>query len=285
MKHFIITIFIFNSLLLSKSFNIEFNGQLDDDLFIIKSTPQETSMVSAMQMHNPSKFFYYLDTTVESEKIYGILDIDKKFEIKEDEIYIIALGNEREELRPENKLHFRTHFKADDLLVNSKIFIPSLLPEKDDAPKYPTWFQNKEDICVNENNEPSQINLIYNEYNYYNLWENAIISLGIILPEEGNIKIEWMNLDGNKIFEYNYLITNTIQNIQPTKNFYKLSLNTHQLTEANGQVFSINKKMDDDKIIELSANDLIITYKNKKYYIDMPYPMPYINRIFTKSLK
>jgi hypothetical protein len=259
---------------------LKMNGALDDDLFIIKSTSKETKMLSANQMHNPNDTFDYMDTPIKSIHLAGFIKMKKKYEIKEKEIYIFALANEREEFNPEYKLYSRTHYKSVELKINNKTLIPSMLPENNDLVMYPLWFQTKSDYC----GTMSMMDETYEGYNYYNIWENATVNLGIVVKGEGKFKLDWFNSETEKEFYYiEDLKKNKIVNITPHSYRSYQMLSTHPMAESNNEVWN-NIPINDFEIINRSAVDIEINFKGETYYIDLPYPMPYINRIFVMSI-
>lgn len=267
-----------------EKFNIKMNGELDDDLFIVKVTKDNLKMTHCMQMHNPKNIFNYNGKSIVSTPIYGMIELDENIYTTKNEITLFFEANEREELFNLPKLRERTHFKAVELFINNKILIPSLLPEKNDVPDYPTWFgsDSEEGFCtIDLKGGPKNTSV----FNYYKLWENAICGTGILLPSSAEVEIFLFNEIGEKLFTFKEYITqepkNLLSNEVKNKNF-----NSHILTEIDGNLYSqFEIKTNDSYIKENAITKMIIKYNHEYFSIPFPYPMPYPNRIYAMSLK
>ena len=97
------------------AFEVSMKGDLDDDLIIIKASPTDWNFMDCLQMHNPTNIFSLDGKSIKSTHIPGWIDYKKVITIKDNEIILIALANEREEKREEKVLYARTHYKSDAL--------------------------------------------------------------------------------------------------------------------------------------------------------------------------
>ncbi|SMP85853.1 hypothetical protein SAMN06313486_10110 [Epsilonproteobacteria bacterium SCGC AD-308-P11] len=221
------------------SVNIKMNGMLDDDLFIMTTSTKGWDFKECFQMHNPNERFFLDGQKCLSQHISGWIDYDKNISMKKKQIILIALANEREESVADKKLVLRTHYKSSEVFVNNNILIPSMLPEKNDLPDAPLWFD---------------INSDKNSYNYYNFWENAVINVGLIFSAAGIYNISLFNLDGELVASCFTHIRNTASHIK-----FKLlkaeGVELHELTEIDGGVFGIKGMLppDDEKVRKCTA--------------------------------
>lgn len=257
--------------------NIKIKGDLDDDLFIVKVNTEKAKMLVCQQMHNPKNFFDYRGTAVPSADIYGVIDYNEDHFIKEDEIVLIMLANEREEINDLPTLNSRTHFKAVDLYCNEKVVIPSLMPEFDDVPGYPVWFTEGETYCSVSAKKPKN-------YNYYKMWENAICGTAIIVPFFGEVEVFLFNKDDDITFKYNGIVTEEPQQLlsDATK---KSSFPDDLLAESNGTVYDYtDDEKSDDEIRKLCAHKIMIKKDSMIFVSTFPYPMPYPNRIYIQGI-
>jgi len=259
--------------IVSNNFTISMNGDLDDDLIILKSKPTSTIITDIHQMHNPSGIFKYNNNIYEIEHNPGYIKFNKQFTFNEDEIYLICLANEREEANVTKRI--RTHYKNEKLLVNNKEFLPPLMPEYNSVLNYPLWFKEDEKAAI----EKQDIN--GNTYNYYNLFENTTVQFGIILPKSCNLKVYLYNQNNELMYSYDEYITNNQKNLKSNE-FINNKLQEHPFTEINNILNDDSKKQikNDDFI-----NYVVIKYDSKIYNIPMPYPIMYPNLIFGISNK
>ena len=268
--NFFVVFFFFNFSLNAKSLKIKFNikikGDLDDDLFILKSDGDDVTFLECFQMHNPHKYFIYDSRLIPSKRIYGRIDFDKDFFIKRNEVFLIATANEREEISPKKELRKRTHFKSVDLFVDDEVLIPSLMPEYNDVPNYPTWFDAKNLPC-----EAS-----YKNYNYYKLWENSVINIGLVFYKEQEATIYLIDKDENILYKKQFFVSKKAKNAKFLKG--------HTLLEVDGSLYDGSSK-NDQKIKKMAVYYIGIENKDNFYLFKLPYPFVYINRIFTKALK
>ncbi len=264
-KTILILILFMTVLSADKNITISINGDLDDDLFILKNTPSTTNFLDCHQMHNPTDTFLYDGKVIPSKKIYGKIAFKKSYTLDSNDILLVMSANEREEINPTRSLEKRTHFKSVDLFADKDVLIPSLMPEYHDSPNYPLWFGKDDAPCMAQTSE----------YNYYQLWENAIVNLGIIFGDTGSYTLHFINKSDKILFSKTILVTKNVQNIK--------LLGTHPLTEVDGTVFAGDST--NDKLIKKEAIDAIIIEKDdERRYIKLPYFFPYINRIYVKGL-
>lgn len=258
-----------------KKIDLRMNGDLDDDLFIVKSSTNNCLMTHCFQMHNPKNIFNYIGKSIKSMPIYGQINFSESIELSNNEVIATFVANEREELYDIPKLRERTHFKAVPLFVNNKILIPSLLPENNDVPDYPTWFGSESEVC----NITQQAN---DGYNYYKLWENAVCGCGIIISEESKIVLKAFNDNEEIMFTYNsYINKNAIQLV--SDEIKNDDFEKHVLAEIDGFVYNQNHSYVDDEFVKKNAITKFILYIEKSNLtipIYLPYPLPYPNRIF-----
>lgn len=265
MKQIILILILFYiTLYADKSVTISIKGDLDDDLFILTSRSDATEFLDCFQMHNPTDRFFYDGEVVKSEKIYGLIDFNKTYNLTKDETLLIMTANEREEINPKRALLGRTHFKSVDMFADDKVLIPSLMPEYNDVPDYPLWFGEDEKPIIPQKRG----------YNYYQLWENAVVNLGLVFGNRGRYTLYFINYQNKILFKKIVTVTKKVQNIK--------LLGSHPLTEADGTIFAGDLKETDIKTKAIDA--LIIEHNSKRQYIKMPYFFPYINRIFIKGL-
>lgn len=248
------------------------NGDLDDDLFIIKNSFVKNGfeMLECYQMHNLTGKFYLDGQQFKSIQIPGYIEFDKQFNCDDTELYTFVTANEREDRNGSKTLMMRSHYKSVNLNINNSEFFPSIIPEKNDIPNYPTWYGTSEN----------------SNYNYYQLWENASINVGVVVPNKG--LYEFIMLDIN-----DEVVTKNTHRISTQTSRLKLKdirgvdvLKEHEFTELDGNVFSDSKPINDTLIRKNAIYKIIVKNQDKKVTtISLPYPLPYANRIFTKSLK
>lgn len=272
---------LYSALLMSSSLlsskikqnTLSMKGDLDDDLFIIKSNNNGNTLTHCLQMHNPKNFFAYEGNAVKSTQIYGVIDFKEKISIKSDEVFCVCVANEREEIYDLPKLRERSHFKAVDFFVDNKILIPSLMPEKNDVPNYPVWFGNENQPCsIDEKDKVVG-------YNYYKLWENAVCGVGLIFPKTGKVEIQLYNENGDRLFSFNEIVTNKPKQLISEQVKYD-DFEAHVLAEIDGFVYSENSNTDDEFIKKNAIVNAVISFDKETIQVTLPYPLPYPNRIY-----
>lgn len=254
----------------TKYLNISMNGDLDDDLIILKNkfSSFDFEVLDCFQMHNLAGKFNIGGTSCKSIQIPGYIEYNKNHTIEENEIISIFTANEREDRTNKKELMMRSHYKSTNLDINNVQFFPSVIPEKNDIPDYPTWYG----IGENAN------------YNYYQLWENAVVNTGLIFSASGEFEIILLDKENEIISHSKHYVSKKttivkFKTIRDVKTIF-----THPFTETDGTIFKDGKKMD-DKLIRKNAI-YSIAIKNsiqELVIIPLPYPMPYINRIYTKT--
>lgn len=258
---------------------VEMNGDLDDDLFIVKSSSTSEIMTHCFQMHNPKNIFNYNGLAVKSEPIYGIIEFNENIQINKKEVVSFFVANEREELFNLPELRKRTHFKAVDLKVNDQILIPSLIPENNDVPDYPTWYgrESSSAICpitmedLNTENE---------DYNYYEMWENAVCGGGFVLPQKGFVKFFLFNKFDEKMFTIEEYITE--KPIRLVSNELKYDdFEKHLLAEVDGGIHGAEDWIPNDNYVKRnSITKIVIQFEDELISVSLPYPLPYPNRLY-----
>lgn len=266
-----------NKMLGPVSTHIKMIGDLDDDLFVIKTNKQISTMTECLQMHNPTNLFLYNGVDVKSTPIYGVINFDKNIEIHNNEILSLFVANEREELDNSPKLRSRSHFRAVELFSDNEILIPSLIPENNDVPNYPTWFGNENEACVIDPTKPIG-------YNYYKLWENAVCGGSFIIKESGKVIIKLYNKDDELMFTFEEKITTKMKNLVSNETKEEL-ISNHPLVEVDGGIFGDKiDRCDDERIKKNAITRAIITVKENQHEVVFPYPLPYPNRLYMKAL-
>ncbi|AHJ13126.1 hypothetical protein SMUL_1871 [Sulfurospirillum multivorans DSM 12446] len=246
--------------------HIHMIGDLDDDLIILKANKDSWNIEACHQMHNPVKF-YLQGRCFENELCPGYIEYSKTHSLKKDEVTVICLANEREEREPDKKLLDRTHYKSVPLYVNGVEVIPSMIPELNDI-DYTTWY------------DPTKPE---GAYNYYRLWENAVVNIAVVVPEEGAYSIELINEND----EVSAKASITVKSKHSAHiNFSETltgKVTDHPLAEMDGGVFLHDDfKMPNDALVrELAAHHIAIRKEGAEPIIaPLPYPFPYINRVF-----
>lgn len=254
----------------SNHFHISINGDLDDDLIVMKATTKKTSIVDMYQMHNPKFRFNYEGSVYSTKPNPGYLEYSKTFTIKDDEIYCIALANEKDDEEWSINRRERTHYKSEKLLFNNQTFFPAFMPEYNSVPEYPLWFGEKDIPAIPRNDKNGDT------YNYYNIFENTIVPFGLVFPRRGNVSIMLFNQNNEIAYTYKSKVRCRVKNIKPNED-----ISTHPLAEVNNIIHK-----DTDK--QIPNNDYItsaiVNYENKMYTIKLPYPIMYPNQIYVVSL-
>lgn len=250
-------------------------GDLDDDLIILKSNSSEIVITNIYQMHNSSGIFSYDGNSYKIEHNPGYINFTKDLEIDENEIYVICLANESDDAGFSIDKRFRTHFKNEKVLFNNEILLKALMPEYNSVPNYPLWF-NEGDYLVMQ-----KFDINGNTYNYYNLHENSVVQVGIILPKSAEIEIMLFNSKNDLKYTYkesvnstcNYLESNELKNGE---------LKSHPFTEVNNILnLDINNQIDNDEYI----THMVINHKGKLHNIKFPYPFMYPNLLAGVAVK
>jgi hypothetical protein len=252
-----------------KSVSLKMKGELDDDLFVVRANSSLWYFEDCLQMHNHTGHFMLDGVTARTQQIHGFIEYDKKILQKSDEIILVALANEREEINGEKSLLRRTHYKSVEFVTNGKVLIPSMMPEQNDLPNTPLWF-NEDDGDVAK-------------FNYYRAWENSIVNMGLIFPNNGSYSIALISKNDEIVASGNFLITEFVQNIHFSKTILCDSIGSNPMIEIDGSYFcqDDNSFSDDNKIKEYAIYKIVVTSKEVGVvYIPLPYPFVYINRIF-----
>lgn len=254
-------------------FKISLNGDLDDDLIIIKATPSNIEMTDLYQMHNPSPTFEY------NKRLYpvvlnpGYLEFSKEYKFENDsEIYLVMLANEREEAHLTSRI--RTHYKSEKVMINQNVFIPSFMPEYNSVPNYPLWYGEGDTPAV----EREDIN--GKQYNYYNLFDNTVVPLGIVFKNSGIATIKLFDQNDELCFTYKQEITQEIKHLSSNELKDK-KISNHPFIEI-GNI--LNEDVDDQVPNDMMITNIIIEYNGMVYKIPTPYPMMYPNLIYATAI-
>jgi hypothetical protein len=265
----LIFFFLMLELLLLSETNVTLymHGDLDDDLFVLRADNTQTFMIDCFQMHNPTQRFLYEGVYYPSRPIYGLIDFEKRYTLQNDQILLVMTANEREEIDSRHMLLQRTHYKSVPLFANDLPLLPSTMPEKDDIPDYPLWFGSDEKPLL-----PSM-----QGYNYYRLWENALVNIGVIFPKEGSYKLHLIDATDKVQFSQSFHVKKEVTNLH--------ILGNHPLTEVDGKIYSDKTDSIRDNIIKQKAiTSMIIESRTQRFYVNLPYPLVYLNRIYVKGL-
>lgn len=268
----------YGSLLIGNEVNIKKSeirikmiGDLDDDLIIIRATPRDWSFECCYQMHNPTNVFTLEGKSSKSIHAPGWIEYEKTLSVDSNETLLIALANEREEREDSKTLLARTHYKSVELSCDDEILIPSMIPEKGDLPDVPTWYHPKSPNAV---------------YNYYRAWENATINIGLIFPEEGDYEVYLLNQNENIVTNQTFRINRNSNNLK-FNNTVNGKVGNSPMEEMDGGVFSLSNysnNPNDLRVKELAIYTILtVNRKGEMTKIPLPYPFPYINRIFVRA--
>lgn len=253
----------------NRNFKLSMIGDLDDDLIVLKSNTKETVITDIHQMHNSSGIFSYDGNAYKIEHNPGFINFTKDFTINENEIYVVCLANERDDAGLPIDKRFRTHFKNEKFLFNNQILLKALMPEYDSVPNYPLWF-NEGDYPVIQKFDKNG-----NTYNYYNLHENSVVQVGIILPKSADIGIMLFNSNNELKYSYKEKVNSTCKYLE-SEELKNCDLKSHPFTEVNNILnLDINNQIENDEYL----THMIITYKGKQHNIKFPYPFMYPNLI------
>jgi len=255
------------------TFSISINGDLDDDLIILKATPNNIKIVDIHQMHNPNEVFKYNGDIYTIKHNPGYIRFNKDYTITHtnNEVYIVTLANEREEANIKERI--RTHYKSEKLFFNKKLFFPDLMPEYNSVPNYPLWFGK------DEMPRAKREDINGDTYNYYNLFENTTVPFGIIVPKSGNIKLYLYNQKNELMYTYEENIFTRPKRLKSNE-LKQGQLNSHPLIEINNILHEVGKE---EPINNDYINTVVLEYENELYQIPMPYPIMYPNQIFGVS--
>jgi hypothetical protein len=253
------------------SFKVEMFGALDDDLIINRYYygKEEFKPITCYQMHNFTRSFLIGSQKIKSVQIPGFIKYDKNINVDENSVVAIFTANEREDRDPRKKLTFRTHYKSVPLYVNDKELFPSIIPEDDDVPGYPTWYGEDEE----------------NMSNYYKLWENAVVFTGLITHVEGETKIALINEIDEVIGDAKVFISKNEMKKIEFKNILNHTItNKHVFTELDNKICIKENDCDDKFIKKNGVTKIMITNKKGTIVIDLPYPCPYVNTYYIKHI-
>lgn len=276
LKSLIFVPYLVNAKILNNiNFNITMYGDLDDDLIIIKSTPEKNIITDIHQMHNSKGKFNYEGQLYNIKHCAGFIEFKKDFKFIENELYVVCLANEREEAEYPIDKRFRTHYKNEKLLFNDKIFLKALMPEYNSVPGYPLWF-NEDDIP--RFNIPDEKG---NRYNYYNLHENSVVQTGIVFPKVGDVQIMLFNSKNELKYIFNETIETEPKYIKSDELKANL-INSHPFTEVNNILnLDVNEQIENNEYL----THMLIIYNDEQYTIQFPYPAMYPNLFSIVALK
>lgn len=256
-------------------FNITMNGDLDDDLIVLKSTEEKTKIVDIHQMHNSSGIFHYAGENIKIKHNPGFINFTKNYEFINDEVYFVCLANEREDAGYQKNFRVRTHYKNEKLLFNESIFLEALMPEYNSVPNYPKWFEEDEIPRFDRQDINGET------YNYYNLYENTIVQMGIVIKNGGKIKLQLFNEKDELKYTFESVVS-SVPKLLKSNELLKGELNEHKFTEVNN---ILNLKLDEQIENNSYINTLVLEVGEKTYSFELPYPLMYPNLISAVSCK
>ncbi|MBW6487538.1 hypothetical protein [Sulfurimonas sp.] len=245
------------------------HGDLDDDLIVIKATPQDVQIKDIFQMHNPSNKFQYSGRFYNSIHIPGFIDFKKHYNITDNEIYLVMLANEREEAHSSKRI--RTHYKSESLYFNNQLFLPALMPEYNSVPNYPLWFAEDEIPMVQREDINGSL------YNYYHLFDNSVVQAGLILPREGEATVRLYDNNDNILYTFKQFFKNNTPMRLKSNEELQGSLSSHSFVEV-GNI--LNDTEGEEKENNNYIANITIDYKDRVYLVPLPYPMMYPNLIY-----
>ncbi|MFX4155188.1 hypothetical protein ACOL23_09590 [Aliarcobacter butzleri] len=251
------------------TFKISMFGDLDDDLIVIKSNKTSNSILDIHQMHNSKGKFIYEGNSYDIEQNPGYIQFSKKYKIEEDDIYCVCLANEMDDAEMPVSKRIRTHFKNEKLFYNKDILLRDLMPEYNSVPNYPLWF-NEGDIPFIDRED-----LNGNLYNYYNLFENTVAQVGLILPRSGTISIMLFDQKNQLVYTFKEEVTTTPRYLE-SEELKSGKLNKHPFTEIGNIV---NPSTDNPIENNNYITNMIVAYNEDYRKISFPYPVMYPNLI------
>lgn len=252
-----------------KNFEISMFGDLDDDLIILKSTPKSTVIADIHQMHNSKGTFVYNNNKYNVEHNPGFIQFKKSYEIENDDIYLVCLANEREDAGFPKDKRFRTHYKNEKLFFNKQVLLNALMPEYDSVQNYPLWFEEDEVPRFDR----KDIN--GNTYNYYNLFENTIVQVGIVIPDSSKAKVMLFDEKDQLRYTFDEYIDYESKYLKSNE-LLAGELGNHKFTEISN---ILNTKLDEQIPNESYINSMMIESNGKMYSFELPYPIMYPNLI------
>lgn len=252
-----------------KKFEISMFGDLDDDLIVLKSTPENTSICDIHQMHNGKGTFVYNNIVYKINHNPGFIKFKKEYEIKDNEIFLVCLANEREDAGLSKNDRVRTHYKNEKLYINKDILLEALMPEQNSVPNYPLWFAEDDVPRIERKDENG------NTYNYYNLFENTIVQMAIVVNKATNIKINLFDENDELKYSFEQLL-NSKPKLLKSKELLTNKLNSHPFTEVNN---ILNLKIDEQIPNNNYINSIVVEKDGKTYSFELPYPIMYPNLI------
>lgn len=257
-----------------ESFKISMYGDLDDDLIVIRDNDSETRITDIYQMHNSKGMFKYGGEAYFTNQNPGFMHFGKKYEIQEDDIYCICLANEMEDAEMQINQRIRTHFKNEKLMFNRDILLKPLMPEYKSVPNYPLWFNEGDVAYINRQDVNGD------SYNYYNLFENTVVQLGLVFCSSGNVKIKLFNQAGELAFTYNETVSNkpkylVCDEVKSNK------ISNHPFVEINN---ILNASTDNPIPNNDYISNIIIEKEGRVRNIKLPYPLMYPNLISAVSV-
>lgn len=254
-------------------FEISMSGDIDDDLIIIKASPDEVKIEDIMQMHNPTGMFRYDGAIYKSEHIPGAIDFKKIYTIEDNKIYIVVLANERMEAHLQERV--RTHYKSERLDINAEQFLPALMPEYVSVADYPLWFAEDEIPMVQRDDVNGA------QYNYYHLFDNSTVLTGLVFPAVGKAVIKLYDKHDKLLHTFNSLISNSGPTRLISNEEARGELSDHPFTEV-GNI--LNNKEGVEIQNDNYISNMVVEYNNKTYLIPLPFPIMYPNLIYGVAL-
>jgi len=260
--------------------NISSSGLLDDDIFIysIQEGKDSHSMIVAEQMHNPRNEIIFNGQVNKTKPINGEVSVD--IEVKNTgKLVVVSLANEREEINPSYTLNQRTHYRSPGVFLNKKVFLKRYLPSEYEDDWFPKWFlSGVVSSCSSDSSREEQSD----DVDYFMIWENAIVQLGLIFPEPGEYIIYYIK-EGHS----NPLYKKKVVVLKNTPKVVKIHEKMHDFVEGDGYLYKTNKSRINKKkrIRNHSITKLIIVSKqnSSKYIVPLVYPWPYLNQLVISS--
>lgn len=261
--------------------NIQTDGLLDDDIFIYSITKNSDShtMIYAGQMHNPSNKIYFNGKIEKTIPLSGEIDLNKEVPVKNDVATVVVLSNEREEINPRYTLRKRSHYRSPSVKINGKILLEEYLPSKKTKNWFPTWFGDLAGVKECKCNSEGKI--AYGE-DFFVIWENATVQIGLILPKPGTYELFYINEKSNS------MIFKTKVDVSTAALAVKMYKEGHDFIESTGYLFNKedNLSYNIDETLSLSPTKIIARDDSGGIFvIPLLYPWPYLNQLVVMSAK
>ena len=143
------------------------------------------------------------------------------------------------------------------------------MPEYNSVPDYPVWFNEGDVPRFNRTDENG------NTYNYYHLFENTVVQIGIVFPNTGEVRIRLFNSLNELKYTFEEIIETTPKYLKSNE-LKENIISAHPFVEVNNILnLDVNNPIENKEYL----TNMLIDYKDKSYNIKLPYPAMYPNLI------